>query len=86
MSLGTWIVAGTLVGVVVSMLVIRSGEGLVRDIALGIAGAALAGALFDVAVVPDKAIMNVFGLVATFAGGCAALIVYHMLLPRIRAG
>jgi uncharacterized membrane protein YeaQ/YmgE (transglycosylase-associated protein family) len=68
------------------MLVVRSGEGLVRDVGLGVGGAVVAGALFDLIMMPDKATMDVFGLVVTFAGGCAALVVYHTLFPRIRPG
>lgn len=86
MSFGTWIVAGALVGIVVSLLVVRARGGLARDVGLGVAGAVLAGALFDLTMLPDRANIDVFGLVVTAAGGCAALVVYHTLFPRIHSG
>jgi uncharacterized membrane protein YeaQ/YmgE (transglycosylase-associated protein family) len=86
MSFAMWIVAGALVGIVVSLLVVRARGGLARDVGLGVAGAVVAGALFDLVMLPDRASVDVFGLVVTAAGGCAALVVYYTFFPRIRTG
>lgn len=86
MSIGTWVVAGLVVGFLASKLIIRSGHGLLRDMGLGVGGAVLAGAVFAVVTTPDLTSTNVFGLVVTLAGACAALVVYHMFFPEIRAG
>ena len=86
MSIGTWFIAGLIVGFLANKLIVRSGEGLMRDFGLGVAGAALAGALFGAVSTPDASAINVFGLVVTLAGASAALIVYHTLNPHVRAG
>ena len=85
MSIGIWIVAGLLVGLVTSKLVVRSGYGLRRDLGLGVAGAVLAGAIFGVVATPEANGIDVFGLVVTFAGASAALITYYTLFPHVRA-
>ena len=68
MSIGIWIVAGLLVGLVASKLVVRSGYGLRRDLGLGVAGAVLAGAIFGAVATPEANGIDVFGLVVTLAG------------------
>lgn len=84
MSIGSWMVAGALVGIV-SLLLARSREGLLRDVGLGIAGAMLAGVVFHLVTVPDDTATGVFALVVAAAGGCAALIVYYTFFPRVRS-
>jgi uncharacterized membrane protein YeaQ/YmgE (transglycosylase-associated protein family) len=84
MTLGIWIIVGLLVGFLVSKLLIRSGDGLLRDLALGVAGAVAAGTLFGVPDAVEAAAFSVFGLVVTFAGASAMLVVYHTLLPHVR--
>ena len=86
MSIGTWIVVGLLTGFLVSKLVIRKGDGLVRDLALGIGGAVAGGWLFAVLGASETVGLDVFGLVVTLAGAAAALIVYHMFFPHVRQG
>jgi uncharacterized membrane protein YeaQ/YmgE (transglycosylase-associated protein family) len=88
MSVGTWIIAGLVVGFLVSKFIIRSGDGLLRDIGLGIVGAVLAGGIFvTVSSAPTDATgFNVFGLIVTLAGAGAALVVYHTLFPHVRPG
>lgn len=86
MSIGTWVIAGLIVGFLASKLVLRTSEGLMRDLGLGVAGAILAGGIFG-AVGPEEVHgLNVFGLVVTFAGAAAALVVYHTLFPGVRPG
>lgn len=86
MSIGTWVVIGVIVGFCASKLVIRSGGGLIRDLGLGVVGAVLAGLIFGALSTTEVVGLDVFGLVVTLAGACAALVVYHTLFPHVRAG
>lgn len=85
MSIDTWIIAGLVVGVIASKLVLRTGEGLLRDLGLAIAGAVVAGLIFGALSTPAPASLDVFGLVVVLAGSCLALIAYHTFFPLIRA-
>ena len=84
MSIGIWVVVGLIAGFVASKLVIRSGEGTLRDVGLGIGGAVVGGWLFTVLTTRDAVGLDVFGLVVTLAGAGAVLIVYHMFFPHVR--
>ena len=84
MSIGIWVMVGLVAGFVASKLVIRSGEGTLRDVGLGIGGAILGGWLFTVLTTRDAVGLDVFGLVVTLAGAGAVLVVYHMFFPHVR--
>jgi uncharacterized membrane protein YeaQ/YmgE (transglycosylase-associated protein family) len=84
MSIGIWIMVGLVAGFVTSKLVIRSGEGTLRDVGLGIGGAIVGGWLFTLLTTPEAVGLDVFGLVVTLAGASAALVVYHMFFPHVR--
>jgi uncharacterized membrane protein YeaQ/YmgE (transglycosylase-associated protein family) len=82
----TWIIVGLAAGFLASKLVIRSGEGLLRDLGLGIGGAVLAGWLFGHLAAPEATGLDVFGLIVTLAGASAVLVVYHTFFPHVRQG
>jgi uncharacterized membrane protein YeaQ/YmgE (transglycosylase-associated protein family) len=84
MSIGIWVVVGLIAGFLTSKLVIRSGEGTLRDVGLGIGGAVVGGWLFTVLTTRDAVGLDVFGLVVTLAGAGAVLVVYHMFFPHVR--
>lgn len=84
MSIGIWVMVGLVAGFVASKLVIRSGEGTLRDVGLGIGGAVVGGWLFTVLTTRDAVGLDVFGLVVTLAGAGAVLVVYHMFFPHVR--
>lgn len=84
MSIGIWIMVGLVAGFVASKLVIRSGEGTLRDVGLGIGGAIAGGWLFTLLTTREAVGLDVFGLVVTLAGAGAVLIVYHMFFPHVR--
>ncbi len=86
MSIGIWIVVGVIAGVLASKLVIRSGEGLARDIGLGIGGAIIGGWIFAALSTSEATGLDVFGLVVTIASAGAVLVVYHTLFPHVRPG
>lgn len=84
MSIGTWIIVGLFAGFLTSKFIIRSGDGLVRDLGLGIAGAVIGGWFARTFSTPEAAGLDVFSLVATLAGASAALVLYHMFFPHVR--
>jgi uncharacterized membrane protein YeaQ/YmgE (transglycosylase-associated protein family) len=85
MSIGVWVVVGVVAGFLASKLVIRSGEGLLRDVGLGIGGAVVGGLIFNVLrAAPEATGLDVFGLVVTLAGAGAVLVVYHTFFPHVR--
>jgi uncharacterized membrane protein YeaQ/YmgE (transglycosylase-associated protein family) len=86
MSIATWVIVGLVAGFLASKLVIRSGEGLLRDLGLGIGGAVLAGWIFGVLAAQEATGLDVFGLVVTLAGASAMLVVYHTFFPHVRPG
>ncbi len=87
MSIGIWITVGLIMGFLASKLIIRTGEGLARDIGLGIAGAVIGGWLFAALSTSEAIGLDVFGLVVSLAGAAAMLVIYHMLLfPHVRQG
>jgi uncharacterized membrane protein YeaQ/YmgE (transglycosylase-associated protein family) len=86
MSIETWVIVGLLAGFLASKFVIRSGEGLLRDLGLGIGGAVLAGWIFGALTAPEATGLDVFGLIVTLAGASAVLVVYHTFFPHVRQG
>ncbi len=86
MSIETWIIVGLVAGFLASKVIIRSGEGLLRDLGLGIAGAVLAGLLFRALTSPEATGLDVFGLIVTLVGASAVLVVYHTFFPHVRQG
>jgi len=86
MSIETWIIVGLVAGFLTSKVIIRSGEGLLRDLGLGIGGAVLAGWLFRVLTSSDATGLDVFGLIVTLVGASAVLVVYHTFFPHVRQG
>ena len=81
MSIGTWVIVGLFAGFLASKFFIRTGEGLLRDLGLGIAGAILGGGLFGVLGTPQATGLDVFGLIVSLAGAAALLIGYHTFSP-----
>jgi uncharacterized membrane protein YeaQ/YmgE (transglycosylase-associated protein family) len=86
MSIETWVIVGLVAGFLTSQVLIRSGEGLLRDLGLGIVGAVLAGWLFRALTSPETTGLEVFGLIVTLVGASAVLVVYHTFFPRVRQG
>lgn len=84
MSILVWLVLGLVVGYVLSRIVNTSGEGLLRDILIGIGGALVGGSLFttlgSVAVIR----FSFWSLIVALVGAVVALLVYHGSTDRSR--
>ncbi len=82
MSLIAWIVLGLIAGFIASKIVNKSGEGLIRDILLGIVGALVGGWLFRAFGMHGVTGLNLYSLIVAVAGAVVFLIVYHLLFSR----
>ena len=82
MSILTWIVLGLLAGFIGSKLVNKTGEGVVLDIVLGIAGAVIGGFLFNLFGASGVTGLNLYSVVVSVAGAMLLLITYHAIRRR----
>lgn len=89
MSMIAWIVMGLIAGFIASKIVNSHGEGLLRDILLGIVGSVIGGWMYDFfhlsrtfGVVMRNG-FNLMNLLIAIAGAIVFLLVYHALFsPR----
>ena len=82
MSFIAWIVLGLVAGFIGSKLVNRTGEGLVRDILLGIVGAMIGGYLFNLFGATGVTGLNLYSLLVAVVGAVVFLVVYHAIFRR----
>ena len=79
MSILAWIVLGGVSGWIGSMLVNKSGEGLFRDILLGVVGAFIGGWAFTAMGSTGVTGLNLWSLFVAVVGSVIFLVVYHAL-------
>jgi uncharacterized membrane protein YeaQ/YmgE (transglycosylase-associated protein family) len=84
MSIIAWLILGLIAGFIGSKIVNRSGEGVLLDIVLGIAGAVVGGFLFSVIGAAPVTGLNVYSLVVAVIGSIVVLVVYHAITSRNR--
>jgi uncharacterized membrane protein YeaQ/YmgE (transglycosylase-associated protein family) len=82
MSIIAWIVLGLIAGFIASKIVNKRGEGLVRDILLGIVGALIGGWLFHAFGAAGVTGLNLYSLVVAVVGAIVLLVIYHALVGR----
>jgi uncharacterized membrane protein YeaQ/YmgE (transglycosylase-associated protein family) len=82
MSIITWICLGLVAGYLASKVVNRQGEGLLLDIALGIAGAIVGGFLFTWMGAAGVTGFNLYSLFVALVGAVVLLVAYHALFRR----
>ena len=82
MSIIAWIVLGLIAGFIASKIVNKTGEGLIRDILLGVVGALVGGWLFRAFGMHGVSGLNLYSLVVAVAGAIVFLLVYHLLFSR----
>jgi uncharacterized membrane protein YeaQ/YmgE (transglycosylase-associated protein family) len=82
MSIIAWIILGLIAGFVASKIVNKRGEGLLRDIILGIIGALVGGWLFHVFGAAGVTGLNLYSLLVAIVGAVVVLVVYHALTGR----
>jgi uncharacterized membrane protein YeaQ/YmgE (transglycosylase-associated protein family) len=82
MSLIAWIAMGLLAGFIGSKLINKSGEGVIRDIVLGIVGAIVGGFLFNLFGAPGVSGLNLYSLFVAVVGAVVLLVLYHLIRRR----
>ncbi|HXS21023.1 MAG TPA: GlsB/YeaQ/YmgE family stress response membrane protein [Steroidobacteraceae bacterium] len=82
MSFIAWIVLGLIAGFIASKIINKTGEGLIRDILLGIVGAVIGGWLFRTFGMPGVTGFNLYSLAVAVVGAIVFLVVYHLLFSR----
>lgn len=82
MSFLAWILLGLIAGFIGSKLVNKSGEGIIRDILLGVVGAVIGGYLFNLFGASGVTGLNLYSLLVAVVGAVVFLIVYHALFRR----
>ena len=82
MGIVTWIVFGLLAGFVASMLINKSGEGLIGDILLGIVGAVVGGLIAQMLGWQGILVFNPPSFMIAVGGAVLVLIVYHAVTWR----
>jgi uncharacterized membrane protein YeaQ/YmgE (transglycosylase-associated protein family) len=84
MSFVAWIVLGLVAGFIGSKLVNHTGEGLIRDVLLGVVGAIIGGYLFNLFGASGVTGLNLYSLLVAVVGAVVFLIVYHAIFRRRR--
>ncbi|MDE3196565.1 MAG: GlsB/YeaQ/YmgE family stress response membrane protein [Acidobacteriota bacterium] len=79
MSILTWMVLGLIAGFVGSKIVNRRGEGLVRDILLGVIGAIVGGRLMGFLGMGGVSGINLYSVIVAVIGAVVVLVVYHAI-------
>jgi uncharacterized membrane protein YeaQ/YmgE (transglycosylase-associated protein family) len=82
MSIIAWIILGLIAGFVGSKIVNKRGEGLVRDILLGVIGAVVGGWLFHMFGAAGVTGLNLYSLVVAVIGAIVVLVVYHAIFGK----
>ena len=79
MGIIAWLILGLLAGFIGSKIVNKTGEGLVRDILLGIIGAFVGGFVFRAFGGSGVNGLNIYSLIVAVVGAIIVLVAYHAL-------
>ena len=79
MGVLAWIIVGLIAGFLASKVVNRTGEGMLRDILLGIVGAIVGGWIFHAMGEPGVYGINIYSILVAFVGGVVVLVIYHAI-------
>jgi uncharacterized membrane protein YeaQ/YmgE (transglycosylase-associated protein family) len=83
MGIIAWLVLGLISGWIASMLVNRTGEGLVMDIVLGIVGAFVGGFVFTHFFGAGGVTgFNLYSMFVAVVGAVIVLALYHLIFRR----
>jgi len=85
MGILAWIILGGIAGWIGSLVVNHTGEGLFRDIVLGIVGAIVGGWIFTAMGSTGVTGFNLWSTFVAVIGSIVVLVAYHTIVGRTRA-
>lgn len=74
-----WIVVGLIGGYLASRVINKTGEGMLRDIILGIAGGIIGGIIFRALGGHGVTGFNLWSILVAFVGAVVVLVLYHVI-------
>jgi uncharacterized membrane protein YeaQ/YmgE (transglycosylase-associated protein family) len=84
MSWLAWIILGLVSGFIASKIVNKTGEGTLIDIILGVVGAVVGGALFNLIGATGVTGLNIWSMFVAVIGAVVVLVVKHAVMGRGR--
>lgn len=85
MSFIAWIVLGLIAGFIGSKIINKRGDGLIRDILLGVIGAVVGGWLFHLFGMAGVTGLNIYSLIVAVVGAVVVLVLYHAIMGSKRS-
>jgi uncharacterized membrane protein YeaQ/YmgE (transglycosylase-associated protein family) len=82
MGIISWVVVGLIAGFIGSKLVNKTGEGLIRDIILGIIGAFVGGWIFTAMGAAGVNGVNIYSIFVAVIGAVVVLVLYHAIFGQ----
>jgi uncharacterized membrane protein YeaQ/YmgE (transglycosylase-associated protein family) len=82
MGILSWIVVGLIAGFIASKIVNKSGEGMIRDIILGIIGAFVGGWIFSMMGAAGVNGFNLYSIFVAVIGAIIVLVAYHAIFGQ----
>ena len=79
MSFVVWILLGLIAGFIASKIINKRGDGLIRDILLGVIGAVVGGWLFHAFGMSGVTGLNIYSLIVAVIGAVVVLVIYHAI-------
>ena len=79
MSILAWAILGIVAGFIASKIVNKSGEGLIRDLILGIIGAVVGGWVMETFGKAGVSGLNLYSLVDAVVGAIVVLVAFHAI-------
>ena len=85
MGILAWLIVGLIAGYLGSLIVNRSGEGMLRDIVLGIVGAFVGGYIFSMMGSVGVTGLDIRSIMVATVGAVVLLVLYHAIAGRTAA-
>jgi len=79
MNVVAWLVLGIVSGFIASKIVNKSGEGLIRDLILGIIGAAVGGWIMENFGRAGVSGLNIYSFAVAILGSVVVLVLFHAI-------